>query len=42
VTQFFKNREESTKRLIDALKGRAVFPGQKEREEILQRASRLR
>jgi hypothetical protein len=42
VTQFFKNKEYSTKRLMDALKGRSVFPGQKEREDILQRASKLR
>jgi hypothetical protein len=42
VTQFFENREESTKRLMDALKGRPVYPGQKEKEDILQRASNLR
>ena len=39
VTQFFENKEESTKRLIDALKGRPVYPGQIQRKEILQRAS---
>jgi hypothetical protein len=42
VTEFFENKEESTKRLIDALKGRPVYPGHKEREDILQRASKLR
>ena len=34
VTEFFENKEESTKRLIDALKGRPVYPGPKEREEF--------
>jgi hypothetical protein len=29
VTQFFENKEESTKRLMDALKGRPVYPRQK-------------
>ena len=29
VTEFFQNKEESTMRLIDALKGRPVYPGQK-------------
>jgi hypothetical protein len=42
VTQFFENKEESTKRLMDALKGRPVYPGHKQREDILQRASKLR
>jgi hypothetical protein len=42
VTEFFEDKEESTKRLIDALKGRPVYPGHKEREDILQRASKLR
>jgi hypothetical protein len=42
VTDFFQNKEESTKRLIDALKGRPIYPGNKEREDILQRASNLR
>jgi hypothetical protein len=42
VTEFFENREESTKRLMDALKGRPAYPGHKEREDILQRASKLR
>jgi hypothetical protein len=42
VTKFFKNKQESTKRLIDALKGRPVYPGHKEREEILQRGKKLR
>ena len=42
VTQFFENKEESTKRLMDALKGRPVYPGHKEREDFLQRASKLR
>jgi hypothetical protein len=42
VTEFFENKEESTKRLIDALKGRPVYPGQKEREEFLNNASILR
>ena len=37
VTQFFKNKEESTKRLEAALKGRPVYPGKKEREELLKR-----
>jgi hypothetical protein len=41
VTQFFVNKEESTKRLMDALKGRPVYPGQKERKDILQTASEL-
>ena len=34
VTEFFENKEESTKRLIDALKGRPIYPGHKEREEF--------
>ena len=34
VTEFFENKEESTKRLIDALKGRPVYPGHKERDEF--------
>jgi hypothetical protein len=42
VTQFFKEKEESTNRLKTALKGRPVYPGQKEREEILQIASKVR
>jgi hypothetical protein len=42
VTEFFENKEESTKRLLHALKGRPIYPGQKEREDILQRASKLR
>jgi hypothetical protein len=42
VTEFFENKEESTKRLIHALKGRPVYPGHKEREDIFQRASKLR
>jgi hypothetical protein len=42
VTEFFENKEESTKRLIHALRGRPVYPGHKEREDILQRASKLR
>jgi hypothetical protein len=35
VTEFFENKKESTKRLIRALKGRPVYPGHKEREDIL-------
>ena len=27
VTHFFENKEESTKRLMDALKERPVYPG---------------
>jgi hypothetical protein len=27
VTQFFENKEESTKRLMAALNGRPVYPG---------------
>ena len=42
MTQFFKNKEESTKRLMDALKGRPVYPGHKEREDFLQRGKKLR
>jgi hypothetical protein len=34
VTEFFQNKEESTKRLMNALKGRPVYPGNKEREEF--------
>jgi hypothetical protein len=41
MTQFFENKETSTKRLMDALKGRPVYPGQKEREDFLQRVSKL-
>ena len=41
VTQFFENREECTKRLKDALKKRPVYPGLKERDDFLQRASKL-
>ena len=42
MTQFFENKEESTKRLMDALKGRPVYPGQKEREDILERGIKFR
>ena len=42
VTQFFENKEESTKRLEAALKGRPVYPGLKEREEFLKRGQKLR
>jgi hypothetical protein len=42
VTQFFEDKEESTKRLLNALKGRPVFPGHKEREDFLQRGKKLR
>jgi hypothetical protein len=42
VTQFFENKEESSNRLKAALKERPVYPGHKEREDILQRASKLR
>ena len=42
VTDFFEEKEESTKRLMDAIKDRPVYPGQKEREDILQKASQLR
>jgi hypothetical protein len=42
VTQFFENKEDSTKKLMDALNGRPVYPGQKEREELLERATKLR
>ena len=42
MTQFFEKKEESTKRLKDALKGRPVYPGQKEREEFLQRVSKFK
>jgi hypothetical protein len=42
VTQFFENKEESTRRLMAALKGRPVYPGHKEREDIMQRARQLR
>ena len=42
VTQFFSKIEESTKRLMDALKGRSVYPDEKEREDMLQRASKVR
>jgi len=41
VTQFFENKKESTNRLMAALNGRPVYPGQKERDEIMQRASKL-
>jgi hypothetical protein len=42
VTQFFTNKEESTNRLMAALRGRPVYPGKKEKEDILQRATKLR
>lgn len=42
VTQFFENKEESIKRLEAALKGRPVYPGLKEREELLERGKKLR
>ena len=42
VTDFFEDKEESTKRLMDALKGRPVYPGDKEREEFLQRGEKLK
>jgi hypothetical protein len=42
VTEFFENKEESTKRLMDALKGRPVYPGQKERDDLQQRATKLK
>ena len=42
VTEFFENKEESTKRLLDTLKGRPIYPSKKEREEFLQRGKKLR
>ena len=42
VTQFFENKEESTQRLMAALRGRPVYPGEKERMEILKRGKELR
>ena len=42
MTELFENKEESTKRLIDALKGRPVYPGLKEREEFREKFSNLR
>ena len=42
VTQFFENKEESTQRLMAALRGRPVFPGEKERRDILERGKELR
>ena len=39
VTQYFENKEESTNMLMAALKGRPVYPGQKERNDFLQRVS---
>ena len=42
VAQFFENKEESIKRLVAALKGRPVYPGLKEREELLKRGKKLR
>ena len=42
VTQFFKNKEESTTRLKAALKGRPVYPGQKERDDFFQRVSEFK
>ena len=42
VTELFVNKEESTKRLIDALKGRPVYPGHKEREEFREKFRKFR
>ena len=42
VTEFFEKKEESTKRLMDALNGRPIYPGQKEREELMEKFSKLR
>lgn len=42
VIQFFENKKESPNRLIEALKGRPFCPGEKEREDIMQRVSKLR
>ena len=42
MTQFFEDKVESTKRLMDARKGRPVYPGQKEREDFMERASKLK
>ena len=42
MTQLFENKEDSTKRLMDALNGRPVYPGQKEREELLERSTKLK
>ena len=42
MIQFFENKKESPNRLIEALKGRPFCPGEKEREEIMQRVSKLR
>ena len=41
MTQFFENKEESTRRLKDALKGRPVYPGQKERDEFMERVRKF-
>ena len=42
VTQYFQDKEDSTQRLKVALNGRPIFPGQKEREDIMDRACRVR
>ena len=42
VTKFFKNKEDSTNRLNYALKGRPVYIGKKEIDDILQRAINFR
>jgi capsule polysaccharide export protein KpsE/RkpR len=42
VTEFFENKKKSTKRLMDALKGRPVYPGHKEREEFREKFAKLR
>ena len=42
VTQFFNNKEESTNRLKAALRERPVYPGEKEKKEILDKGKKLR
>jgi hypothetical protein len=42
VTYFFEKKESSIKRLKDALRRRPVYPGLKEREEILKKGKELR
>jgi hypothetical protein len=41
VTQFFVNKVDSKQRLLEALRGRPIYP-EKEMEEIVQKGKELR
>jgi hypothetical protein len=41
VAHYFENKEESSKRLKDALEGRSIIPSKKDMDDFLQRAKKF-